>query len=233
MNSKIALFIVLLFAVLSIEIYAENTQNLSLLYGTKPLLIPILLLMLFVETKPMQTKFGRLIVLGLIFSLLGDVLLMIREVDLFIPGLLSFLTAQILYSLAFFSQRNPSSSKAYFATVLIGFSAFYAVFMVFIQNHVLQLDDAAVLSPAVFVYGAVISVMGISAALRKGQIPVRSFNFIFFGALFFIASDAILATSKFTEIALPFPNFLVMSTYILAQLGIVLGLVIISPPQLP
>jgi uncharacterized membrane protein YhhN len=126
---------------------------------------------------------------------------------------------------AFLSQRNLFVSKAYFATVLIGFSAFYVVFMVFIQNHVLQLDDAAVLSPAVFVYGAVICLMGIAAALRKGQVSVRSFNFIFFGALFFIASDAILATSKFTEIALPFPNFLVMTTYVLAQLGIVLGAV--------
>lgn len=225
MNSKVALFIILLFAVLGLEIHAENTQNLTLLYSTKPLLMPILMAMIFTRIKPFQTKFSRLIVLGLICSLLGDVLLMIRELDLFIPGLLSFLTAQILYAVAFLSQRNPSVSKAYFATVLIGFSAFYVVFMVFIQNHVLQLDDAAVLSPAVFVYGAVICVMGIAAALRKGQVSVRSFNFIFFGALFFIASDAILATSKFTEIALPYPNFLVMSTYVLAQLGIVLGAV--------
>lgn len=225
MNSKVALFIILLFAILGLEIHAENTQNITLLYSTKPLLMPILLVMLFAHVKPLTTNFGRLIMLGLIFSLFGDVLLMIREVDLFIPGLLSFLTAQILYAVAFLSQRNPSVSKAYFATLLIGFSAFYAVFMVFIQNHVLELEDAAVLSPAVFVYGAVICVMGIAAALRKGQVSVRSFNFIFFGALFFIASDAILATSKFTEIALPFPNFLVMTTYVLAQLGIVLGVV--------
>jgi len=218
-------FISLLFLCLSIEIYAENTQNLPLLYGTKPLLMPILLALIFTRIKPLQTRFGRLIILGLIFSLLGDVLLMIREVDLFIPGLLSFLTAQILYSIAFLFQRNSSQSKRYFLSVILGFTLFYAVFMIFIQNHVLKLEDAKVLSPAVFIYGAVICFMGISAALRKGQVSARSFIFIFFGALFFITSDAILATSKFTEIALPYPNFLVMSTYVLAQLGIVLGAV--------
>jgi uncharacterized membrane protein YhhN len=225
MKSKIVLLIVLLFAILGIEIYAENTQNLTLLYSTKPLLMPILLVMMFSETKPLQTKFGRLIVLGLIFSLLGDVLLMIRELDLFIPGLLSFLTAQILYSIAFLSQRNYSHSKSFFVSVLLGFTLFYIAFMLFIQSQIFKLDDAAVLAPAVFIYGAVICLMGISAALRKGQVSSKSFNFIFLGALFFITSDAILATSKFTDIALPYPNFLVMSTYVLAQLGIVLGAV--------
>ena len=63
--------------------------------------MPILMAMIFTRIKPFQTKFSRLIVLGLICSLLGDVLLMIRELDLFIPGLLSFLTAQILYAVAF------------------------------------------------------------------------------------------------------------------------------------
>jgi uncharacterized membrane protein YhhN len=219
------IWISLLFICLSIEIYAENTQNLTLLYTTKPLLMPILLVILFTEIKPLQTKFGRLIVLGLIFSLLGDVLLMIRGLDLFIPGLLTFLTAQILYSIAFLSQRNSSHSKSYFISVLLGFTLFYIAFMLFIQNQIFKLDDAALLAPAVFIYGAVICLMGISATLRKGQVSTKSFNFIFLGALFFITSDAILATSKFTDIALPYPNFLVMSTYVLAQLGIVLGAV--------
>jgi uncharacterized membrane protein YhhN len=223
MNSKVALFIMLLFAVLGIEIHAENTQNLSLLYCSKPLLMPILLALIYTHTKPFETKLGRFIALGLIFSLLGDILLMIREVDLFIPGLLSFLIAQILYALAFFSQRNVQVSRVYLICVILGFSLFYILFMFFIQGHVLNLEDAAILSPAVFVYGGVICVMGIAAALRKGQVPSRSFNFVFIGALFFIASDAILATSKFTDIELPFPDFLVMSTYVLAQLGIVLG----------
>lgn len=225
MNHKVVLFIILLFTMLGLEIYAENTQNLTLLYITKPLLMPILLVMIFSEMQPIRVKFGRLIVVGLFFSWLGDVLLMIREMDLFIPGLLSFLTAQILYSIAFLSQRNPNISKSYFTAVILGFTLFYLVFMLFIQNHIPKLEDAAVLSPAVFIYGAVICLMGISAALRKGKVSNKSFNFIFFGALFFITSDAILATSKFTDIALPYPNFLVMSTYVLAQLGIVLGAV--------
>jgi uncharacterized membrane protein YhhN len=224
MKVTVPFSVLCLFAILLIEIYAENAQNITLLYSTKPLLMPILLVMLFAHVKPLTTNFGRLIVAGLFFSWFGDVLLMIREMDLFIPGLASFLTAQVLYAIAFFSQRSKSNSKQYFASVLLGFVLFYVAFMLFIQPYIMKLNDP-VLAPAVFVYGAVICVMGIAAALRKGQVSVRSFNFIFFGALFFIASDAILATSKFTEIALPVPNFLVMSTYVLAQLGIVLGAV--------
>ncbi len=225
MNLRDLIFIAVLCFVLGLEIFAENTQNLALLYISKPLLIPILLAMIFSSMKPFNSKFGRLIVTGLLFSWLGDILLMIREMDLFILGLLSFLIAQILYTLAFFSERSRNNSKPYASVVLFGFIAFYAAFMLFIQPNILKLSDP-VLSPAVFVYSAVICMMGIAAALRKGQVSIASFRFILFGALFFIASDAILATNKFTTIDVLYPNFLVMTTYVLAQLGIVLGLIV-------
>ncbi len=225
MNQRITILIALLFIVLCLEIFAENTQNLALLYISKPLLIPILLAMIFSSMKPFNSKLGRLIVAGLIFSWLGDILLMIREMDLFIPGLSSFLIAQILYTLAFFSERSRNHSKQYASVVLFGFIAFYAAFMLFIQPDILKLNDP-VLAPAVFIYGAVICMMGIAASLRKGQVSSISFRFILFGALFFIASDAILATNKFTTIDVFYPNFLVMTTYVLAQSGIVLGLIV-------
>lgn len=223
MNLRAVVLIAVLCFVLGLEIFAENTENLALLYISKPLLLPILLAMIFSSMKPFNSKFGRLIVAGLLFSWLGDILLMIREMDLFILGLLSFLIAQILYALAFFSQRSKNNSKGYTIAVLLGFVLFYAAFMLFIQSHILKLADAIVLSPAVFIYGAVICMMGIAAALRKGQASIVSFRFILFGALFFIASDAVLATNKFTTIDVLYPNFLVMTTYVLAQLGIVLG----------
>jgi uncharacterized membrane protein YhhN len=86
----------------------------------------------------LQTKFGRLIVLGLICSLLGDVLLMIRGLDLFIPGLLTFLTAQILYSIAFLSQRNQLliSKSLFHRLCFLDFLFSIAVFMLFIQNQI-------------------------------------------------------------------------------------------------
>lgn len=214
----------LIFCCLAIEIYAENTENVALIYITKPLLIPLLIFMLFASSQPWKNKMGRFVVFGLLFSWVGDMLLMIREFDLFLLGLSSFLLAQVLYTIAFFSQRSTSNSTKYVASVLFGFILFYAAFMIFVQPHIMKLNDP-VLAPAVFVYGAVICMMGIAAALRKGQVSAWSYRFIFVGALFFIASDAILATSKFTDIALPYPNFLVMSTYVLAQIGIVLGVV--------
>ena len=60
--------------------------------------------------------------------------------------------------------------------------------------------------------------MGIAALLSKLHWHVAM------GALFFVASDSILALSIFRE-PLPLSNYLVMATYYIAQYFIVFGLV--------
>ena len=223
MKKSILLFIVLLLLTLGVEIHAENTENTRLLYAIKPLIIGTLIALLFYTSKPLTSSFGKWIAIGLVFSFIGDSLLMIREIDLFIPGLASFLVAQIIYALTFYSQKDkqkPVKTK----TIIIGaFLLFYLSFMAFILPYITKLEDVLILLPAVIIYGTVICLMGIAAALRQNE-NNASYYSILLGAVFFIASDTILATNKFA-FEISNANFWVMSTYTMAQLGIVLGAV--------
>ena len=67
--------------------------------------------------------------------------------------------------------------------------------------------------------------MMLSAINRFGGVAQNSFRWVFFGALFFLISDSILAVNKFAD---PVTNagFWIMSTYALAQYLIVRGVVL-------
>lgn len=192
-----------------------------LLYATKPLIIGTLIMTVFYTTKPFESSFGKWIVIGLVFSLIGDSFLMIREIDLFIPGLACFLVAQVIYVKSFYSQKCFKKSFKKKTAITSLFLLYYVAFMTFILPQLSNHKDASLLLPAVIIYGAVICSMGITAALRRSDNKV-SYLSILFGALFFIASDTILATNKFI-LPIESANFWIMSTYTLAQLGIVFG----------
>jgi uncharacterized membrane protein YhhN len=72
----------------------------AMVYVFKPLttlLIIVLALQMHGETTP---RYFHLVAAGLVFSLAGDVFLMLPK-DRFVAGLLSFLIAHLLYILAF------------------------------------------------------------------------------------------------------------------------------------
>ncbi|HMQ00766.1 MAG TPA: lysoplasmalogenase, partial [Cyclobacteriaceae bacterium] len=75
----------------------------------------------------------------------------------------------------------------------------------------------------VIIYATVIVWMTLNALFRYGRTNALSFWLVFFGALFFMLSDSMLAINKFM---LPFDyaGFFVMFTYITAQYLIVEGL---------
>jgi uncharacterized membrane protein YhhN len=57
---------------------------------------------------------------------------------------------------------------------------------------------------------------------RYARVSVKSFWFITIGAVFFVASDSVLAWNKFVQ-TLSYSQLSIMLTYGLAQLGIVYG----------
>jgi len=75
----------------------------------------------------------------------------------------------------------------------------------------------------VIIYALVISLMLWSSIIRRGHTSQISFRLVFTGSIFFILSDTMLALNKFWQ-PLPVSGFLIMSTYMLAQYLIVLGL---------
>ena len=92
-----------------IHITAELSADRRRIYVFKPL-TTILITALLLYTGDLSDFYTRLLFYGLLFSLAGDVFLMLPR-DRFIPGLISFLIAHICYSIAFLSGVTPSLSR--------------------------------------------------------------------------------------------------------------------------
>ena len=75
----------------------------------------------------------------------------------------------------------------------------------------------------VLIYMLVILTMAITAFWRNNSVGKWSYALVFFGALFFMMSDSLLAINKF-HTALPLSNVSIMLTYALAQFLIVFGI---------
>ncbi|MCT4624998.1 MAG: lysoplasmalogenase, partial [Schleiferiaceae bacterium] len=124
----------------------------------------------------------KLFVFGLVFSLLGDVLLI--QDDLFIYGLGAFLIAQLCYTFAFirsnFNQKGLVQKRPLFATPVL---AFLVVMIYTLKPMVGEL------LPAIVLYATVISLMLLTAINRFGVAQKQSAQFVFWGALLFVLSD--------------------------------------------
>ncbi|KAJ2002480.1 hypothetical protein GGI04_003328 [Coemansia thaxteri] len=166
----------------------------------KYLLKPAVTLLIAYPTKDSTAG----IFYGLLLSTLGDIFLMIPRQDMFIPGLLSFLLAHIVYIASF---RNASLRMSWAAVPL---AAYAAVMMSALLPGVSKED--AVVQVGVVIYVLVITVMAYKASLTGNALLVA-------GTLLFCASDSILAWDKFLH-SYSWCEFGIMLTYYAAQLCI-------------
>lgn len=210
-------FSLLFIGLLLAELICENTTALFRLhYFTKPALLTALIVYFLLQSKHLKTSLKKQTLLALIFSLLGDILLMFAHLSdgYFMVGLVSFLLAHVMYIFVFLKHRNRNRSGIALGTTL----GIYALVLLLI----LWTGLGNLLAP-VILYMLVILIMALTAYLRKEKVPRDSFNLVFYGALLFLASDSILALNKFYQ-PVAFASVLIMGTYALAQLCIVLGI---------
>lgn len=171
-----------------LHIWAEYHGPPIQIYVFKPLTMVFILIIALSNAKGSLSFYAYAIIAGLVFSVAGDVFLMLPA-DRFVAGLVSFLIAHLLYIAAFTygrSLRFPIWSLALFAL--------YGVFIYSILYA--YLGDMKI---PVFVYVAVILVMGWRAWERWTNIRMKTALFAFFGAMLFIISDSVLALNKFRE----------------------------------
>ncbi|TDB65995.1 lysoplasmalogenase [Arundinibacter roseus] len=176
--------------------------------ATKPLLMPFLIGLVWQKSR--SFKGNELLLSALLFSWLGDILLMFSGEMYFLAGLGAFLVAQLVYIRLFsktatFELIRALPFLAYMGLVLGG------------PLHGTLPEPLQV--PIYFYMGAIIS-MGIMAALRLGQLP--GYDFVLVGAILFILSDSFIALNKFST-PIPYSGIWVMLTYGLAQFFIVWG----------
>lgn len=134
--------------------------------------------------------------------------------------MVAFAVAHMLYAVTFmtgsYAERSSSSSSSMWFLYLILFicgGAFYFYLYSFIQKA----DDGDKLVPAVAVYVFLITLMASLAIRSRNVLTVL-------GSLSFVASDITLALLIFKVIAQTINGqYVVMTTYYLAQLLIALG----------
>lgn len=203
-------------------IIGDATDQHVLVYVCKPLMMIILSSWFYHTTRRVGDRFTLLVQAGLFFSLVGDVALMFQHVDdfNFLIGLGSFLLAQLCYTIAFLHNvLEVGSVRPPWVPMLLAF--ILCVYGYFFAERLVPIVDDGIQIP-VGIYAGAITLMGVAAAFRWARTYRRSFIMVFLGALFFIASDSVLAVNRFLE---PFDaaNWLIMVTYGVAQLLIVLG----------
>ena len=208
--------------ILMLHLFAQLLGYTSIQYGSKLVLLPLLMLYFYVQpffAAAPNTKY--LILVGLFGSFLGDAFLLSEAY--FIPGMIAFMTTHI-FNILFFHLLMPTTGaskvKLYVAIVLL------AIFCAFVY---LFLKDAmgALIYP-ILVYMLLISTSAIYTVRASLNSKATMIANLFWtpGMLFFIASDAVLAFNKFywsTQSPIDNIGLVTMATYGVAQLLLVKG----------
>jgi uncharacterized membrane protein YhhN len=188
-----------------LHMWAEYQGPPIQIYIFKPLTMVLIILIAALAKTPPSRKYKYAVTAGLVFSLVGDILLML-PMDVFVFGLVSFLIAQMIYTYAFRSGRPWRFKLA----ALLPFVVYGILIFVILQPG---LDGMAI---PVAAYILVIMIMVWQAWDQWDQVRSRWTRLAFIGAALFVISDSILALNKFGE---PFiaARALTLSTYFSAQ----------------
>ncbi len=217
-----ALFVVLVVAVLDWVAVARGWKRVE--YLAKPWTLAALLLWL-VQFGLAETGFRSLplvfFALGLLFSLAGDVFLMLAE-RWFLAGLVAFLLAHVAYIVGFnlpLPQVNPVWSVGIAIVLALGAGR--------ILRRIVAGLQAKGLAGPVVLYGMVITIMLLSALLTffRPEWNASAALLAFVGAFLFYVSDIVLAWNKFVA---PIRNGRVwnMAAYHLGQMALALAVVL-------
>ena len=184
--------------------------------------IPLLCMLVWLWMLP-RDRFANTIMAGLAVSLVAD-LVMQWDKSMFLPGLLIFLIAQIIYVVAFVGVTKRGSWVR-----LLPFAVWGAIALLLLQPYLSDL-----LLPVAIYIVAIVSMMWRAAATVGAQGKSRDFELAaLLGAISFGLSDTLLALNRFIwhdtltmfsiQESAPFIATLVMILYWLGQCGIALA----------
>ncbi|HKR01033.1 MAG TPA: lysoplasmalogenase [Pyrinomonadaceae bacterium] len=201
----IAILSVLTFVSATLTILAAYQRRRLTHYLFKPLTIVFIILIALQPKYAVSSFYKYAIIAGLLFSLAGDIFLMLPT-DRFMEGLLSFFVAHLFYIAALTYESGPELSILSAVPFLIYGSQMLRV----LWPHLGKLRLP------VMAYMLVILLMGWTAASRRLLTDQEGSLLSFIGALLFIASDSVLAIDKFKG-RLRSAQLIILSTYFMAQ----------------
>ncbi|MBY8991851.1 MAG: lysoplasmalogenase [Candidatus Lokiarchaeota archaeon] len=217
------IFLVLFFIFAGIEIFSEYKDIKKIEYLTKPLLMPLLILFYtfgVIETTSINNV-DWLIIVALIGGCAGDIFLMLEnEEKWFLFGMVAFLINQLFYIISFFLSISDITNFTSWGFFLLGPAILILVFTV--PRFIKKTEDMKI---PVLVYLGAILLMHIAAIFRLAEFAGLPFVLVYVGSISFIFSDACIAVNKWAG---EFTNarLIIMTTYILAQFYITLGLLL-------
>jgi alkylglycerol monooxygenase len=183
-----------------------------LVYTFKPLATLLIIGIALSNWISQKRNYALWITAGLVFSLVGDILLMWLE-RFFVAGLGAFLLAHIAYLAAFMGGvKFPASWTAWIIYLAIGVGVFF----------VLDARLPAGLKAPVAVYAFALATMAAQAMGRYLWLRTGAALLAAVGALFFMVSDGLLATDRFRA-AIPYAAVVVLVPYYIAQMLIALS----------
>jgi uncharacterized membrane protein YhhN len=150
------------------------------------------------------------VLVGLLAGLAGDVLLL-PQVDRFVPGLVAFLVGHLGYSAAFLGHGLRTGATLVGASAAVGLVVAVGLPIL----HAVRRSRPALVVPV----GCYLVVTGLVVTVAIGSGPAAARV----GAVLFAGSDAVLGWARFVR-PVPGGRLLVMVPYHLGQALIVLGL---------
>lgn len=197
--------ILLIAASAALTLLAEHRNARRAVYVFKPLTTILILALAATAAEPVSRGYQALVCAGLLFSLAGDVFLMLPR-DRFVAGLASFLAAHLFYVAAF--APRPATLAA--PLVLAALATYGVVLLRALWPRL------GTLRAPVAVYAAALLVMAWQAAERWTVLDTAPALLAALGAGLFVVSDSVLAWARFRRRS-AYGQAVVLGTYFAAQ----------------
>ncbi|MFC4525909.1 lysoplasmalogenase [Dyella halodurans] len=191
-------------AVLAGPLAADGWQWLH--WICKPLTTVLIAWTAWRMAPPLSERYRRWIVIGMLFSLVGDIFLMLPQ-DAFVPGLVAFLFAHVCFIRAVLDDAR-FAARPWALLVCLAYAA--------LNLWLLWPSLPPALYAPVVVYVVVLACMAGQAASRAwwhaGDALAVPARWAAAGALLFMLSDTLIAWNRF-RLAIPWAALWILATY--------------------
>ena len=219
------IFSLVFLVVLIIDIVIKTTQDVCVYRFVSKVSLTVLLLAYYIiNHKEVFYIKSFFMISALSFFLIGDVFLILYEVELYyLFGIFCFAIGKLFYVFRFANQRD-FKIKNILPVILFCFS--FMLIILYLIN-----DNLNNYFFPTLVYLFAVTMFVIFAFLRKGEVSNESYYLVIIGVILSLFADSIAALSSFYNSAIPFQAITIMLFYGVSQLLVVLGVVQGNSPK--
>lgn len=199
-----------------IHLYASVKKDQRLRNMTKPLILFALIGFYAIAARPRMWT----VMIALLFSWIGDILLMLHGAKWFVAGGISFMVSHVFFIIRY--TKDIDFAKVPVLVIVASAAVFTCAVIAVFSKLTKHLPKG--LAVPMFLYLLLNGAMNCFAIFRCICVPNLQTIVTVIGALLFFISDASLFIVRFHKRSMMKTHFVVMLTYSLAELLIVLGL---------